>query len=380
MSPAREPHDRAYVAGAELVDLRAVVGEEAHYLHYALALLRARVVGVCALLENAAVDAHEKEAPHERIGRDLEDERGEKLRVLLLASHLLAALEVGRLDRRTVGGRGEIGANRVKKRLHSLVLEGAAAENRDYRSRDGGAADRGNKLFGREVSPFEKRLHHSLVRIRDLLDEFGARELGFVLQLGGDLADGKRLALVGIVVLPDDGFHVYEIDDAFEAVFAPDRELYRAGVRLKLVAKLADDALEVGAHAVHLVDECDARHVVAVGLAPDRLGLRLNAAHRAEDAHRAVEDAERALDLHREVDVAGSVDDVDVVAVPLAGDRGGLDRDAVLLLLDHEVRRRVCVVDVAGVVDLAGVEEDAFGRRRLARVDVGDDSYVPYIR
>ena len=37
-------------------------------------------------------------------------------------------------------------------------------------------------------------------------------------------------------------------------------------------------------------------------------------------------------------------------------------------------------MDVAGVVDLAGVEEDAFGRRRLARVDVGDDSYVPYIR
>jgi len=78
--------------------------------------------------------------------------------------------------------------------------------------------------------------------------------------------------------------------------------------------------------------------------------------------------------------VAGSVDDVDVVAVPLAGDCGGLDRDAVLLLLDHEVRRRVCVVDVAGVVDLAGVEEDAFRRRRLARVDVGYDSYVPYIR
>ena len=62
------------------------------------------------------------------------------------------------------------------------------------------------------------------------------------------------------------------------------------------------------------------------------------------------------------------------------GDRGGLDRYAVFLLLNHEVRRRVCVVDVSGVVNLAGIEEDALGSRRLARVDVGDDSYVPYIR
>ena len=35
---------------------------------------------------------------------------------------------------------------------------------------------------------------------------------------------------------------------------------------------------EVGADAVHLVDECESRHLVLVGLAPDRLGLRLNAA------------------------------------------------------------------------------------------------------
>src|SRR4028118_726552 len=36
-------------------------------------------------------------------------------------------------------------------------------------------------------------------------------------------------------------------------------------------------AVEVGAEAVHLVDERDARHAVAVGLAPDGLRLRLDA-------------------------------------------------------------------------------------------------------
>ena len=43
---------------------------------------------------------------------------------------------------------------------------------------------------------------------------------------------------------------------------------------------------------------------VAVGLAPDRLGLRLDAGDRVEHRDGAVEDAERALHLGREVDVA----------------------------------------------------------------------------
>ena len=65
--------------------------------------------------------------------------------------------------------------------------------------------------------------------------------------------------------------------------------------------------------AVHLVDERDARNPVAIGLAPDRLGLRLDAAHGTEHRDRAVEHAQGALDLGREVDVSGGVDDVDPV-------------------------------------------------------------------
>ena len=45
------------------------------------------------------------------------------------------------------------------------------------------------------------------------------------------------------------------------------------------------DALEeIGADLVHLVDEDDARHLVLVGLAPDRLGLRLDALVAVEHA------------------------------------------------------------------------------------------------
>ena len=57
-------------------------------------------------------------------------------------------------------------------------------------------------------------------------------------------------------------------------------------------------------------------NVVLVGLAPHRLGLRLDAGDRVEHGDGAVEHAQRPLDLDREVDVAGRVDDVDAVVVP----------------------------------------------------------------
>ena len=134
--------------------------------------------------------------------------------------------------------------------------------------------------------------------------------------------------------------------------------------------------IEVRADPVHLVDVGDPRHVVLVGLAPDGLGLGLDAGDGVEQRDRAVEHAQRALDLDREVDVAGRVDDVDPMAVPLGRRGRGGDRDAALLLLLHPVHRRGALVHLAHLVRAAGVVEDPLGRRRLARVDVGHDPDV----
>ncbi len=79
---------------------------------------------------------------------------------------------------------------------------------------------------------------------------------------------------------------------------------------------LLDDAERVGAGAVHLVDERQARHVVALHLAVDGHRLRLHAADRAEHQDGAVEHAEAALDFDGEVDVARGVDQVDRVVFP----------------------------------------------------------------
>src|SRR5262249_22610707 len=96
-----------------------------------------------------------------------------------------------------------------------------------------------------------------------------------------------------------------------------------------------------------------------------------------EDGDGAVEDAERALDLDGEVDVARRVDDVDAAVAPEARGGRGRDGDAPLLLLHHPVHRRGTFMDFADLVRAPGVVEDALGRRRLARVDVG---HMPMFR
>ena len=105
--------------------------------------------------------------------------------------------------------------------------------------------------------------------------------------------------------------HLDEVDDAAEVLLLPDRKLHRHGPRAEAIDHRLHGAEEVGAGAVHLVDEGDARDAVLVGLPPDRLGLRLDACDRVEHGDRAVEHAQAPLDLDRKVHVPGRVDNVD---------------------------------------------------------------------
>src|SRR4029079_1232504 len=77
------------------------------------------------------------------------------------------------------------------------------------------------------------------------------------------------------------------------------------------------------------------------------------------------------------------VDDVDamlgeIVVHPLPEARGrcGRDRDAALALLLHPVHDGGAIVHLAHLVRDAGVEQDAFGGRSLAGINVGTDADV----
>ena len=149
---------------------------------------------------------------------------------------------------------------------------------------------------------------------------------------------------------PYDGVHFHQIDHAEELVLDADRQLQRQRHDVELLLQRREGAEEVGAGAVQLVDEDDTWNVVTVGEAPVGLRLRLHAGDAFDDEHSAVQHAQRTIHLDVEVDVAGRIDDIDPVIVPLAGHRGRGNGDASLPLLLHVVGRGVAVVHLADPV------------------------------
>ena len=212
-----------------------------------------------------------------------------------------------------------------------------------------------------------------------MIEHLAAPQLGVFPPVVGDLLGDALLALA--LGREAEGLHLNEVQQAAEGVVyvrrpaAPgDRDRDRLAV--EALADFVQGAVEIGPFAVHLVDEGDPRHVVLVGLVPDRLALGLDALARAEDHHRAVQDAQTSLHLGGEVDVAGRVDQVDGDVFPGKGHAGRLDRDAPLLLLFEEVGDGSALVHLAHAVAEAAVEQHALGERGLPGVDVSDDADV----
>ena len=369
-----EPDDGADVAGVDLADLLAVVGVHLEGAPDALLLALRAVEHVRAGLERARVDPEERQVADERVGGDLEDEARQGLLVVDGTDELLVGARLEPDRRRDVERRGQELGDRVEHRLDALVLERRAGEHGHELGLERPEPEAVADLGGGERLALEVLVGERVVGLGDDLDHLLAPLRGVGLERLGDLDD---VDLRAEVVAIQDRLHLDEVDDALEAVLAADRQLDRHRSRAEAVDDHVDAAPEVGAGAIELVDEADPRHGVLVRLAPDGLGLGLDAGHAVEDDDRAIEDAQAALDLDGEVHVPGRIDDVDLVVVPEAGRGRGGDGDAALLLLRHPVHRGRALVDLAELVDLLRVEEDSLGHGRLARVDVGNDPDVP---
>ncbi len=191
-------------------------------------------------------------------------------------------------------------------------------------------------------------------------------------QLGEGLAQG--LLVEHHLDPPDD------VDVPGEHLARAHRQLNRIGLLGEPIPDHGHAAIEVGSDPVHLVGEDETGNPVAIGLAPDGLGLGLDTGHRVEQRDGAVEHAEGALYFDGEIDVARGIDDVDAVGsavpVPEAGGGGGGNGDSALLLLLHPVHGGRALVHLTDLVVLAGVVEDPLGRSRLPGIDVGHDADV----
>ena len=152
-------------------------------------------------------------------------------------------------------------------KLGKLVgFEGRTAHHGHHAVVDGGLANALDQLLFGEFAIFEEGIDQVFVRFRNRFHQFEAPFRGLFLHVIGDLPfDDVGAKVVGV----DDRLVTHQVDDPLELTFSANRELDRGGIGLEAILDLFVDLEEVGAGAVHLVDEHHAGNAVAIRLAPD---------------------------------------------------------------------------------------------------------------
>ena len=383
-----QPGKRNDVSGERLLDLLPVVRVHHHHAAHPLTLSLGGVEHGVALADRAGIDPDEGERTDERIVHDLERQRRERLRVIGVSGDVAGLLLVARAEPhvgRNVERSRQVIDDGIQHRLNALVLEGGSRKhgNEGHAQRPG--PDQPAERVRVRLIALKVALHDLVIQFNRGLDHAGPHLLRLVLQFGA-----HRLAGPGcpeIVALPGPFLHLDEIDNSLETVLGADGYLDGERHGTCPVPDLPEAGMEIGTDLVHLVDQDNARNPIAVGLAPDRLGLRLHPRICIEHADRPVEDGEGTLNLDREVHMPRCVDDVEAVPVglrgravdgpfPEGGGCSGGDRDSAFLLLLHPVHGGGAVMDLAHLVGLSGVVEDPLGRGGFPGVDVRHDSEV----
>ncbi len=216
-----------------------------------------------------------------------------------------------------------------------------------------------------------------IVTLDQLLDQLGAQGLDGVTQVlghGPDLHDRVLTRHVG--GWPPASLLGHQVNRADKTALGADGPLQQQRSHAQAVFHHLHHTAEIGADAVELVDEGQPGHTVGVGQAPVGLGLRLHAGDAVEHHDRAVEHPQGTQDFNVEVDVPGGVDQVDLGVAPSHGGGRALDGDATGPLLRVVVHDGSPFVHFTAAMGLASGEQDAFGGRGFARVDVGDDADV----
>ena len=193
---------------------------------------------------------------------------------------------------------------------------------------------------------------------------------------------GKTTTTERILYYTGKSYKIGEVHEGAATMDWMEQEQER-GITITSAATTTFWAAEDGQGPKHRINIIDTPGHVDFTIEVERSLRVLDGAVAVFDGVAGVEDAQAALDLDGEVDVAGSVDDVDavlgalaVLGLPERGRGGRRDGDPALLLLLHPVHRRRAVMDFADLVGLAGVIEDALGRGGLAGVDVRHDADV----
>src|SRR5467141_1495212 len=389
----------ADIARINLVNLFALVRVHLQQTADALARALAGVQYVTPGLQHAGIHADVRHMPDEWVRHDFERQGRKGLIVPGQAQLAFVILRVHALQWSDIHRGRQIIDNGIEQRLNPLVLERGACQHRHDFQRQRRFTDRLAHLLHGQRHFVQILVDHFIVVLGDVLNDFLAMVVVKLLvdrrtfqstsnirpriheRLVPQLLDRKSFELRSQRFFqPNNDFFLEEIDDADEIIFTAKGKLQRYGVGSQALAYGANHVVKIRSHAVHLVHKTDAWNAVFVRLAPYGFRLRLHAGDGIEYAHRAVQNAQRALHFHREVHVAGRINNIDAVllieAIPGSGRRRARNGNPTLALLLHPVHGGRAFIHRTDLVGHTRIEQDALRRRRFSGVDVRHDPDV----
>ena len=183
--------------------------------------------------------------------------------------------------------------------------------------------------------------------------------------------------MVGVVVVGV-GLHVDEVYHTTDILLKTNWQVDWEGLLAQAAMDRLDRLVEVATSLVDLVDKADTWHTVFVSLAPHRLTLGFYPHLAIKDCHCAVEYAQATLHLGSKVDVPRGVNDVNLVTLPKAGHCCRGNGNTTLFFLAHPVGGGTTIITAHGtnLVVNTGAVQNTFCRRRLAGVDMGNNTNV----
>ncbi len=316
--------------------------------------LRRVLVGVPGLrvgLEDAGADAEVGELAHVGVGAGLEDQGRQRARRVGLETLLLVGVRVLGDCFADVLGRRQVLGDGVEEQRRPIPLVADPAST--------GTTEPAATPARR---PRVQLLLAQLLALQVLVDE---RVVGLRDGLHQLLAVARRLVGEGVrhvalaPLLAAEALHGQQVDHALERALRADGQLEGNALLAEHRLELAQRLEEVGVLAVHAVDEDQAGEVALVGEGPGVLGADLDAGGGADDDEGGVGGAQARLHLPHEVGVAGRVDDVELLPLPLAGEEGEVDADLALVLVGVEVGDGGAVVHAAQPADSAAAKSIA---------------------
>ncbi len=338
----------------------------------ALVMLARGVVDAGVGAQHAGPDAEEVELAHVGIGGRLEDEGGERGVYRRLA--LLLRSGIGMLPRHRLAleRAGNALDDQIEQRLNADIVGARAKQDREEGALANALLDSANDILAGDLLLHEVLVTQLLIHVSQRLDQ---RVTILRDGIGQFRRHGAFLRLLALA--PGVGFVADDIDDAAEAQLGAHRHLHSHGRLAKARADIFHHALKVGVLAPHLVDEEDARKVVLIREAPVELGAYLYSGHGVHEHDRPFDNAQGAANIRLEIDEARSIDDVELVALPLQGSECRAYGDLSFGLVLFVVGDRVALFDSPHASGDAGVEEHGLRKRGLARSPMGDQGDIP---